>query len=196
MDSTTGPVWRRPTSKVEGDFFGIKHLKPSMRNLVLTVIVLEQDPNPTVTKDGHVVRNLLVADRSGKIRLSVWNEPGEYLVPGDIIRVTRWWVLQVNSFFPCISLSFKSNQSIDSDHSSFFCIFLYEKQNPLFYVPPQVMLQVTKECSCYILAVEVISFESVNFAWRFQKNPIWVDARLTSLTQDEKIISINYALIN
>ena len=85
-----GPVWRRPTSKVEGDFFGIKHLKPSMRNLVLTVIVLEQDPNPTITKDGHVVRNLLVADRSGKIRLSVWNEPGEYLVPGDIIRVTRW----------------------------------------------------------------------------------------------------------
>lgn len=89
MEPQLGSLWRRP-DKVEGDFFGIKDLKPSMRNLVLTVIVLEQDPNPTITKDGHVVRNILVADRSGKIRLSVWNAPGEYLIPGDIIKVTRW----------------------------------------------------------------------------------------------------------
>ena len=35
------------------------------------------------------VRTVKVADRSGMVNLSLWNEPGKVLQSGDIIRMTR-----------------------------------------------------------------------------------------------------------
>ena len=35
------------------------------------------------------VRTVKVADRSGMVNLSLWNEPGKVLLSGDIIRMTR-----------------------------------------------------------------------------------------------------------
>ncbi|CAG7815296.1 unnamed protein product [Allacma fusca] len=43
----------------------------------------------SVTKDQHEVRSIRVADKSGSINLSLWDEPGTLLQPGDIIRVNK-----------------------------------------------------------------------------------------------------------
>ncbi|EPQ11595.1 SOSS complex subunit B2, partial [Myotis brandtii] len=51
----------------------------------------------TKTKDGHEVRSCKVADKTGSITISVWDEIGGLIQPGDIIRLTRgcwaWWQL-------------------------------------------------------------------------------------------------------
>jgi len=44
---------------------------------------------PTVTKDGHSVRTVKVADRTGAINMSVWDEVGDQLQTGDICRITK-----------------------------------------------------------------------------------------------------------
>ena len=66
----------------------IKDLKPGMNNLHLTFIVLEIG-RPTTTKENQEVRTVKVADRSGMVNLSLWNEPGKVLQQGDIVRMTR-----------------------------------------------------------------------------------------------------------
>lgn len=43
----------------------------------------------TKTKDGHEVRSCKVADKSGSIAISVWDEIGSLIQPGDIIKLTR-----------------------------------------------------------------------------------------------------------
>lgn len=89
----------------------IRDLKPSMKNLNMIFIVLEignlldtineTKPlheslffkgRPNVTKDGHEVRSCKVADKTGSINLSVWDEPGVLLQPGDILRVSKGYV--------------------------------------------------------------------------------------------------------
>lgn len=47
---------------------------------------------PNVTKDGHEVRSCKVADKSGSVNVSVWDEPGVLLQPGDLIRVSKGYV--------------------------------------------------------------------------------------------------------
>lgn len=41
------------------------------------------------TKDGHEIRSCKVADRSGSITISVWDEAGVFIQPGDILRLTK-----------------------------------------------------------------------------------------------------------
>lgn len=41
------------------------------------------------TKDQNVVRNIKVADSTGSITLTVWNDVGNYIKPGDIWRLTN-----------------------------------------------------------------------------------------------------------
>ena len=43
----------------------------------------------TKTKDGHEVRSCKVADKTGSITISVWDEIGGLIQPGDIIRLDR-----------------------------------------------------------------------------------------------------------
>ncbi|XP_036417801.1 SOSS complex subunit B2 [Colossoma macropomum] len=66
----------------------IKDVKPGSKNLNIVFIVLEIG-RVTKTKDGHEVRSCKVADKSGSIAISVWDELGSLIQPGDIIRLTR-----------------------------------------------------------------------------------------------------------
>ncbi|XP_063602001.1 SOSS complex subunit B1-like [Penaeus indicus] len=56
----------------------IRELKPGMKNLKLLFIVLEIG-RPNVTKENHEVRSCKVADKTGCINISVWDEPGQLL---------------------------------------------------------------------------------------------------------------------
>ncbi|XP_063115534.1 SOSS complex subunit B2 isoform X1 [Cavia porcellus] len=66
----------------------IKDIKPGQKNLNIVFIVLEIG-RVTKTKDGHEVRSCKVADKTGSITISVWDEIGGLIQPGDIIRLTR-----------------------------------------------------------------------------------------------------------
>ncbi|KAM6934271.1 SOSS complex subunit B2 isoform 2-T2 [Xenentodon cancila] len=68
--------------------FLIKDVKPGSKNLNIVFIVLEIG-RVTKTKDGHEVRSCKVADKSGSIAISVWDELGSLIQPGDIIKLTR-----------------------------------------------------------------------------------------------------------
>uniref|UniRef100_H2LXT6 SOSS complex subunit B2 n=2 Tax=Oryzias latipes TaxID=8090 RepID=H2LXT6_ORYLA len=68
--------------------FLLKDVKPGSKNLNIVFIVLEI--RVTKTKDGHEVRSCKVADKSGSIAISVWDELGSLIQPGDIIKLTRY----------------------------------------------------------------------------------------------------------
>lgn len=55
---------------IMGEFTLIRNLKPGMKDLSIMFIVLEIS-RPTKTKEGHEVRSVKIADRSGSINLSV-----------------------------------------------------------------------------------------------------------------------------
>jgi len=59
-----------------------------MNNLNLHVIILEIG-RPNTVKDNQEVRTVKVADKSGMVNLSLWNEPGKVLQTGDIIKLSR-----------------------------------------------------------------------------------------------------------
>lgn len=54
---------------------------------------------PNTTKDGHEVRTLKIADKTGSINVSVWDEPGNFIQPGDICKLTKGWVKHFSYFF-------------------------------------------------------------------------------------------------
>ncbi|KAK2102012.1 hypothetical protein P7K49_019679 [Saguinus oedipus] len=78
----------------------VKDIKPGLKNLNLIFIVLEtgvytgvagsrDGGRVTKTKDGHEVRTCKVADKTGSINISVWDDVGNLIQPGDIIRLTK-----------------------------------------------------------------------------------------------------------
>lgn len=69
-----------------GRFLYIKDLEPNQKSINLHVIVLEVT-RPNTTKDGNEVRTVRIADKTGSINLSVWNEHGSVLRDGDILRL-------------------------------------------------------------------------------------------------------------
>lgn len=73
------------------EFTFIRDLKVGSKNVNLAFIVLEVG-RPSTTKEGHEIRTCRVADRSGSIHLSVWDELGTYIAPGDILRLTKGYV--------------------------------------------------------------------------------------------------------
>lgn len=66
----------------------IKDLRPGLKNLNLVFIIFEIG-KPTKTKDGHEIRTIRVADKSGSINMSVWDEHGMQMQCGDIIRFSK-----------------------------------------------------------------------------------------------------------
>jgi hypothetical protein len=44
---------------------------------------------PSTTKDGHEVRTCKIADKTGSVNLSVWDDNGTYIQPGDICRLSK-----------------------------------------------------------------------------------------------------------
>jgi ssDNA-binding replication factor A large subunit len=69
-----------------GQFVKIADLRPYMKNISVHFIVLEKGP-VTKTKDDHYVHQYLVADQTGSIWLSLWDEQGLQLMPGDIVQL-------------------------------------------------------------------------------------------------------------
>ncbi|KAG1714935.1 SOSS complex subunit B1 [Nymphon striatum] len=70
------------------DQLTIRDLKPGVKNVNMTFIILDIGRVNT-TKEGHEVRTCKIADRTGSINLSLWDEPGNYLQTGDICRLTK-----------------------------------------------------------------------------------------------------------
>jgi hypothetical protein len=73
-------------------FIKIADLRPYMKSISVQFIVLEKGP-VTKTKDDHMVHQYLVADQSGSIWLSLWDEQGFQLMPGDIIQLRSGFVI-------------------------------------------------------------------------------------------------------
>ncbi|GAB1606947.1 SOSS complex subunit B2-like [Argonauta hians] len=69
-------------------FVLIKDIRPGLKSLNVTFIVLEIG-KPTRTKDGHDVRSCKVADKTGSVNVSVWDEAGCLLQTGDICKLTK-----------------------------------------------------------------------------------------------------------
>lgn len=85
------------THQTRNDFFSlysdtqciaIKDIRPNLKNINVVFIVLEVGP-ATVTKENRTVRTFKVGDPTACINVSVWDEPGNLLVPGDIVRLTK-----------------------------------------------------------------------------------------------------------
>lgn len=71
-----------------GDNIAIKDIKPGLKNINVIFIVLEIG-TATVTKENREVRNFKVGDHTGCINVSIWDEPGKLIGPGDIIKLTK-----------------------------------------------------------------------------------------------------------
>lgn len=79
--------WSPCEGRMSSDTY-VKDIKAGLKNLNLLFIVLEIG-RVTKTKDGHQVRTCKVADKTGSINISVWDDVGELIQAGDIIRLTR-----------------------------------------------------------------------------------------------------------
>ncbi|VDD77040.1 unnamed protein product [Mesocestoides corti] len=58
-------------------------------NEVEVLVVSPFPGSPTRTKDGNEVRTVRVADRTGSINLSVWNEKGALIAPADLLQLIQ-----------------------------------------------------------------------------------------------------------
>ncbi|XP_017153293.1 SOSS complex subunit B homolog [Drosophila miranda] len=70
------------------DCIPIKDIKPGLKNINVIFIVLDVG-SATVTKENREVRNFKVGDLTASINVSIWDEPGKLIIPGDIIRLTK-----------------------------------------------------------------------------------------------------------
>ncbi|XP_071523863.1 SOSS complex subunit B1 isoform X3 [Panulirus ornatus] len=101
----------------------IRDLKPGMKNLRLVFIVLEIG-RPNVTKENHEVRSVKVADRTGSINISLWDEPGQLLQPGDIVNLTKGYV---SVFKNCLTLYVGKGGDLQKVNE--FCMQFSEQPN-------------------------------------------------------------------
>lgn len=60
---------------------------------------------PNRTKDGHDVRTVKVADKTGCMNVSVWDQMGDALQTGDICKFLKGQVLQCLCMNVCICIS-------------------------------------------------------------------------------------------
>ncbi|XP_063705409.1 SOSS complex subunit B homolog [Culicoides brevitarsis] len=66
----------------------IKDIRPGLKNINVLFMVLEKK-TMSLTKENREVWTFKVADSSAAINVSVWDEPGKLLQPGDIVRLTK-----------------------------------------------------------------------------------------------------------
>ena len=83
-----------------GEYIPIRNLRSGMKDITVMFIVLDVG-RANVTKEGHEVRTVKVADKTGSINLSVWDEPGKLITSGDIIRMTKGYT---NVWKGCLTL--------------------------------------------------------------------------------------------
>lgn len=95
--------------------------------------MLEVGP-ATVTKENREVRTFKVGDHTATINVSVWDEPGKLLVPGDIVRLTKGYASVWRS---CLTLY--SGKNGDIHRIGDFCMNFNEQLN---MSEPNVNLQI------------------------------------------------------
>lgn len=66
----------------------IKDIRPNLKNINVVFIILEFGA-VTVTKEICVVRTFKADVASACMNLSIWDDPDNLLVPGDIVRLTK-----------------------------------------------------------------------------------------------------------
>ncbi|KAG8452421.1 hypothetical protein GDO86_004283 [Hymenochirus boettgeri] len=101
----------------------VKDVKPGLKNLNVIFIVLETG-RVTKTKDGHEVRTCKVADKTGSINISVWDDVGNLIQPGDIIRLTKGYA---SVFKGCLTLY--TGRGGDLQKIGEFCMVYSEMPN-------------------------------------------------------------------
>ncbi|XP_058635158.1 nucleic acid binding protein 1b isoform X3 [Onychostoma macrolepis] len=90
------------------------------------------------TKDGHEVRSCKVADRTGSITISVWDEVGSLIQTGDIIRLSRGYA---SLFKGCLTLYI--GRTGDIQKIGEFCMIFSEVPN--FSEPnPEVLAKINQ----------------------------------------------------
>ncbi|KAK6629284.1 hypothetical protein RUM43_003101 [Polyplax serrata] len=101
----------------------IKDIRPGQKNLNVVFIVLEVG-HPTVTKENREIRSCKVADATACINVSVWDEPGQHLVPGDIVKLTRGYAAVFRD-----SLTLYTGKTGDLQKIGEFCMVFNEQLN-------------------------------------------------------------------
>ena len=72
---------------------------------------------PTTTKDGHTIRRVKVADKTGSIDLSVWDEYGAVMQAGDICKIIKGYPIRYNCFHVTLHLIFFTCLCLSPKHS-------------------------------------------------------------------------------
>ncbi|KAH8412024.1 hypothetical protein KR222_007032 [Zaprionus bogoriensis] len=112
----------------------IKDIKPGLKNINVIFIVLEVGV-ATVTKENREVRNFKVGDPTASINVSIWDEPGKLITPGDIIRLTKGYA---SIWRHCLTLYSGKNGEVFKIGE--FCMIFNEALNmsePKRAEPPQ-----------------------------------------------------------
>ncbi|KAK0167185.1 hypothetical protein PV327_004616 [Microctonus hyperodae] len=105
------------------DYVLIKDIRPGQKNINVVFIVLEVG-HPTITKENREVRTFKVADTSACMNVSIWDEPGQLLVPGDIVRLTKGYA---SVWRQCLTLY--SGKNGDIQKIGEFCMVINEQLN-------------------------------------------------------------------
>ncbi|XP_071446633.1 SOSS complex subunit B homolog [Hetaerina americana] len=105
------------------EFVQIKDIRPGLKNINVVFIILEIG-HPTVTKENREVRTCKVADHSACINVSLWDEPGQLLAPGDIVRLTKGYSAIWRN---CLTLY--SGKNGDIQKMGEFCMVFTEQPN-------------------------------------------------------------------
>lgn len=101
----------------------IKEIRPGQKNINVVFIVLEVG-HPTITKENREVRTFKVADNTACMNVSIWDEPGQLLVPGDIVRLTKGYA---SVWRQCLTLY--SGKNGDIQKIGEFCMVINEQLN-------------------------------------------------------------------
>ncbi|XP_055911730.1 SOSS complex subunit B homolog [Eupeodes corollae] len=101
----------------------IKDIKPGLKNINVIFIVLEIG-TATVTKENREVRNFKVGDPTACINVSIWDEPGKLIQPGDIVKLTKGYA---SIWRHCLTLY--SGKNGDILKMGEFCLTFNEQLN-------------------------------------------------------------------
>lgn len=105
------------------EYILIKDLRPGLKNLNVIFIVLDVGL-PTITKENREVRTFKVADQTACINVSIWDDPGQFLAPGDIVRLTKGYA---SIWRQCLTLY--SGKNGDIQKIGEFCMLFNEQLN-------------------------------------------------------------------
>lgn len=108
---------------MDNNYIQIKDMRPGLKNINAVFIVLDIG-HPTVTKENREVRTFKVADQSACINASIWDEAGQLLSPGDIVKLTKGYV---SLWRNCLTLY--TSKGGDLQKIGEFCMVFNEQLN-------------------------------------------------------------------